>query len=136
MHRVNKLHSLKTAAIIFAAILIACGSDPLGPDGRVQVTRSTDNFLLQMWDLSNATETRSYTWQNTGTEATIEILQVACSGSAILVVKDDAGTVVHQEDIFNDNDTDTSVGVAGDWTIEVQLQNVNCSFSFRLFKKI
>jgi hypothetical protein len=136
MHRVNKLRGLKTAAIMFAAILIACGGDPLGPDGRAQVTRSTDNFLLQMWDLSDATETRSYTWQNTGTQATIEIFQVACSGSAILIVKDDAGTVVHQEDISNDNDTDTSVGVAGDWTIEVQLQNVNCSFSFRLFKKI
>jgi len=111
MNRVNKLRGLKTAAIMFAAILIACGGDPLGPDGRAHVTRSIDNFLLQMWDLSDAT-------------------------SAILIVKDDAGTVVHQEDIFNDNDTDTSVGVAGDWTIEIQLQNVNCSFSFRVFKKI
>jgi hypothetical protein len=113
MHRVNKLRGLKTAAIMFAAILIACGGDPLGPDGRALVTRSVDNFLLQMWDLSDATETRSYTWQNTGTQATLEIFQVPCSGSAILIVKDAAGTVVHQEDIFNDNDTDTSVGVAG-----------------------
>ena len=136
MPRVKNILSFKAAALLIVTILTACGGDPLGPDGREQVTRSVDNFLLQMWDLADATETRSYTWQNTGTQATIEILQVACSGSAILLVKDDAGTVVHEEDIFNDNDTDTSVGVAGDWTIEIQLQNVNCSFSFRLFKKI
>ncbi len=66
MHRVNKLRSLKTTAIMFAAILIACGGDPLGPDGRAQVTRSIDNFLLQMWDLSDATVTRSYTPKPSG----------------------------------------------------------------------
>ena len=136
MPRVRNLRGFKAAVIMIIAMLTACGGDSLGPDGRVQATVGIDNFLLQMWDLSDATETRSYAWQNTGTQATIDILQLACSGSAILIVKDDAGTVVHEEDIFNDNDTDTSVGVAGDWTIEIQLQNVNCSFSFRVFKKI
>ena len=131
MHHVKNLRVFAATALLHTAILVACGGDPLG----LQATVSIDNFLLEMWDMSDVTETRSYVWQNTGTQATIDILQLPCSGSAILIVKDDAGTVVHQEDIFNDNDTDTSVGVAGRWTIEVQLQNVNCSLIFTVVKK-
>ena len=122
-------------AILASATLTACGSDPLGPDGRVQASVGVDGILLQMWDLSDATDTRSYTWRNTGTQATVDILQLPCNGSAILIVKDGAGTIVHQEDILNDNDTDTSIGIAGEWTIEVQLQDVNCSFSISVNKK-
>lgn len=136
MPRVKDLRRLRAVTLCVAVFLTACGGDPLGPNGREQITASPDNFLVQLWDLSEATDTRSYTWQTTATQATVEILQLACSGSAVLTVKDAAGTVVHQEDIFNDNDTDTSVGVAGQWTIEVQLQNVNCTLSFRLVRKV
>jgi hypothetical protein len=131
----NNIRRFLATGMLISVTLAACGGDSLGPDGRVQATVSIDAVLLQMWDLSGATDTRSYTWQNTGTQATVDILQLPCSGSAILVVKDDAGTNVHQEDIFNDNDTDTAIGVAGQWTVEVQLQNVNCSFSVRVAKK-
>ena len=129
MRRKKNLRSLNTAALLIAATIFACGGDPLGPDGRVQVTRAPDSFLLQMWDLADATDTRSYNWQNTGTQAAIDILLLPCSGVALLVIKDDAGTVVHREDILDDNDTDSAVGVAGQWSIEIQLQDVNCSLA-------
>ena len=124
------------AFLMPVAILMACGEDTtLGPVNAVEVTNSVDNFLFRVSNLENISDTRSYTWENTGTQATIDITQSIVGGSVILTIRDDAGTVVHQEDIADDNDTDTAVGVAGSWAIEVRLQNTTGGFDFRVQKK-
>ena len=62
-------------------------------------------------------------------------VQSLAGGSALLTIRDAAGTVVHQEDIGNDNDTDTSVGVAGSWTINVELGGATGTINFRVQRK-
>ena len=85
--------------------------------------------------LEDANETLSYRWDNTGTQATVVITDGISSGSAILTIEDAAGTVVHQDDIANDNDTDTAVGVSGSWRILIDIQNVTGNFTVSVWKK-
>lgn len=134
MFRLKGLHSVAFAASIIVALIPACAGDPLGPEGQFQVTSSVDFFLIQMWNLDDANDTHSYQWQTTGTQATVDISLRASGGSVILTIKDAAGTVVHQADVLDDNDTDTAVGVAGTWTIELEIQNVSGSFDVSITK--
>jgi len=118
------------------AVLTACGvSDSLGPVATVEATNSVDQFQLQVLAMEDGTGTRTYAWENTGTQATVDIVQNISSGSAILTIQDASGTVVHQEDIANDNDTDTSVGIAGSWTIEVRMEKATGWFNIAVAKK-
>ena len=122
--------------LVFLATLTSCSVGvPLGPESQVEVTKETDDFLLRAWYMENGTTTLTYSWGNTGTQATVDITQFISSGSVILIIKDDVGTVVHQDDIANDNDTDTAVGVAGDWEVELRFQNATGSFDLSIRKK-
>jgi len=128
---------LKTlSAMMFLVVSLAsCDGDiGLGPDNQLEVTSAVDNFQFQVSNMESVSETLSYTWQNNGTQATIDISQAITAGSAILTIRDADGTVVHQEDIAEDNDTDTAAGVAGAWSIEVRIQSVTGTFNFRVQK--
>jgi hypothetical protein len=124
-----------SAALIVAGLFAACSTPPLGPDGEYQVSSAADNFTLTMLHLEDAVTTRTYEWENTGTQATVYISQILTSGSVILTIQDAAGTVVHQSDVADDFDGDTEVGVAGNWTIEVDLQNAYGMFDISIIKK-
>jgi len=125
-----------TTFLVLAATLWACGGDnPLGPDSQVQISRAPDHFLLQVRFMENGTDNLTYNWPNTGTQATIDVSQSIGSGSVILIIKDHEGTVVHQDDITNDDSTETAVGVTGDWTIEIQILNATGTFDLSIQKK-
>lgn len=110
----------------------ACGdSNLIGPDNQLEVTNAADNFQLQVSALSRVSQTLEYTWQNGGTQATIDISQAITSGTALLTVTDASGTVVYQEDIADDVDGQTLVGVSGGWGIRVVLGEVSGTFNFR-----
>jgi hypothetical protein len=124
------------SAILLAAAVAGCdGANVIGPDNQLEANSAVDNFQFQVSDLDNVTQDLSYTWENTGTQATIDISQAITGGSAILTITDDAGSVVHQEDLRNDNDTDTAVGVAGTWSIELQLSGASGTLNFRVQRK-
>ncbi|MBT8487742.1 MAG: hypothetical protein HKN72_01540 [Gemmatimonadetes bacterium] len=117
------------------ALLTGCGDGNLiGPDNELEVTNAIDQFQFQLTDLVEVDDTRSYTWENTGTQATIDISQAITGGSAFLTILDADGTVLYQEDIADDSDTTTPVGVAGGWRIEVRLESVTGTFNFRVQK--
>jgi hypothetical protein len=106
----------------------------IGPANQLEVTNAVDQFQFQVTDLVEVDDVRSYTWQNTGTQATIDISQAVTSGSAFLTIRDAEGTILHQEDIAEDQDTTTPVGVAGMWQIEVRLESTTGTFNFRVQK--
>ncbi len=118
---------------VFVMGFAACDGDiGIGPVNQLEVTNAADNFQFQVSAMESVSETLSYTWQNSGTQATIDISQAITSGSAILTIRDANGTTVHQEDIAEDNDTDTAVGVAGSWSIEVEIESATGTFNFRV----
>ena len=137
MSRIEVRRRFLPALLAFAAMLTACGDDnPLGPLSQLEVSNAPDFFLLQVRFMEDGTDFLTYDWTNTGTQATVDISQVITGGRATFVVKDHAGTEVYQDDIANDNDGETLVGVAGDWTIEIQIQDATGTFDLAIRKKI
>lgn len=119
------------SAALMAAVA-ACGdSNVIGPDNQLEVTNAQDNFQLQVSALDEVSQTLEYSWQNTGTQATIDVSQAITSGTAILTITDADGTVVYEEDLADDSDGQTLVGVAGAWGIRLVLDGVTGTFNFR-----
>jgi len=124
------------AAILVALAVAGCDSaNVIGPGNQLEVNAVVDNFQFQVSNLDNVSQDVSYSWENTGTQATVDVSQAITGGTALLTITDAAGTVVHQEDIANNNDTDTAVGVAGNWTIDVELGGATGTINFRVQRK-
>ena len=118
-----------------AILLSACGgSNLIGPDNQLEVTNATDQFQFQLTALANVTDSRTYTWVNTGAQATIDVSQAITGGTAFITIRDADGTVMYSADAAEDNDTTTQPGTAGDWQIEVRLTDTNGTFNFRVQK--
>src|SRR5690348_10404371 len=86
--------SLGFALLAAMNLMLACNSDPLDPF-EPEVTNVTDNFQLQATGVVNVTTTKSYTWENTGPQATVNHSTTTTAGSAQLTIKDANGTVVY-----------------------------------------
>ncbi len=132
-----KSRAWKACATTLVVLLVgACDSANLiGPDNQLEVNPAADNFQFQVSNLSNVSQDLSYTWENTGTQATVDISQAITAGTALLTVTDAAGTIVHQEDIGLNNNTDTAVGVAGNWSISIALAGASGTINFRVQRK-
>ena len=129
------MNNLRMLALSLALLVVtgACGdSNVIGSDNQLEVTNATDNFQMQVSVLEGVSQTLTYTWQNTGTQATIDVSQAITSGTALLTITDANGAVVYQEDIAEDSDGQSAVGVTGGWGIRVELQGVNGTFNFRV----
>ena len=86
---------LLTVAAIFVSGITATGcSDPLAPF-QPEVTNATDNFQLQATGVSRVSATRTYSWSNTGTRATVNHSTTTSEGTARLVIRDAGGTSVY-----------------------------------------
>ncbi len=129
---------LKTRTLLLAAMTVlatACDdANLIGPANQLEVTNAVDQFQFQLTDLVDVEDVRSYTWENTGTQATIDISEAITGGSAILTITDADGSLMYQEDIADDSDATTPVGVAGMWQIEVRLESTTGTFNFRVQK--
>ena len=106
----------------------------IGPENQLEVTNAVDQFQFQLTALDDVTDRRDYEWENTGAQATIDISQAISSGSAILTISDAAGTVMYENDVADDEDGTTPVGVAGTWRIKVVLSRTTGTFNFRVQK--
>jgi hypothetical protein len=121
--------------IVVLAIWACDSANPIGPDNQLEVNAAADNFQFQISALDNVSEDLSYTWENTGTQATVDISQAITGGTAILTITDADGTTVHQDDLGSANNTDTSVGVAGTWRIDIELAGATGTINFRVQRK-
>ncbi|HEU5260667.1 MAG TPA: hypothetical protein VFU41_04480 [Gemmatimonadales bacterium] len=131
----NAIRRLTTVSPIAAAavLLLACGSDPLAPF-QPEINNAPDNFQFQATGLTGVTTTAQYAWQNTGTQATVNHSSTVTGGSATLTIKDANGTQVYTGALVASGNPTTSAGVAGAWTISVQLSNTRGTLNFRVQK--
>ena len=124
---------LGVVLIIAAAILAAgCGDslDPFEPE----LTSATDNFQLQATGVTDVTLTRTYSWANTGTRASINHSTTTGQGNTQLTIRDAAGAVVYSKALSPSLNEPTAVGVAGTWSIELRLTNYSGTLNFRVQK--
>jgi len=122
------------AAVAFVFTMSACGSnrsDPLSPAVQPEIINNTDAFSFQVTGVSNASATLDYTWQNTGTVATVNQSASISAGSATLIIRDAAGTQVYSRSLSDNGTFSTSAGTAGTWTIRVVFTNTSGTVNFR-----
>lgn len=123
-----------TLASVMAFAIAACGTDPLAPF-QPELSNVADNFALQATGVTNVTTTKSYTWANSGTRAVIDHSTTTQSGTAMLLIRDAAGTTVYSKALSPSlNEPTSPVGVAGNWTVQVTLTNYTGTMNFRVQK--
>jgi hypothetical protein len=115
---------------------VACGGgNVIGPDNQLEVTNAPDDFQFQVSNLTDVSQTLTYTWTNTGTQATVDISQAITAGSVILTIRDQDGAFMYTDDLREDNDGDTAAGRSGIWEIEIRIEAASGTFNFRVQRK-
>lgn len=125
--------SLWSSGLAVLVTLSACGDDPLAPF-QPEVSNAVDNFQLQATNVATVTATRTYTWQNTGTRATVNHSTMLSAGSIRLTVRDAAGTTVYDKGLVPSLNEPTSTGTAGTWTIVLTMTGYSGTVNFRAQK--
>jgi hypothetical protein len=130
----------KGAAILFAGfalLLGGCGSstsNPVGPSNQPQIGNNPDNFQFQATNLSQTTQTLTYSWTNTGTVGTVNQSGQVSGGDATLTLRDGSGNQVYSKSLTTTGTFASSSGTAGTWQIEVRFTNTTGTVNFRVQK--
>ncbi len=124
------------ALVAVLTIMIAC-SDSTAPLDlfEPEVTNATDSFQLQATGVDRVGTTIQYSWENTGTQASIDHSTTTAGGTARLTIRDAAGSIVYEQDLAPSLNEDTSSGETGTWTITVFLSEYSGTLNFRAQKK-
>jgi len=134
----KRLRQLRGSAFILVGlmlmgvVMIGCSDTPttLGGQFQPEITNDPDSFALLATDVTDIITTRTYTWSNSGTQATISFTATIQNGTANVVIKDADDTVVYNKALTRDFSEPTSAGVAGDWTIVLTLGNLSGTMEF------
>jgi hypothetical protein len=122
---------LSAFALSAAAFLAAC-SDTTSPGVEPEVTNVTDSFEFQVTNVRNLTDTYSYTWVNTGSQATVNQATTVTAGSVTLTISDADGTQVYSRSLADNGTFVTDIGATGDWTIIVAFSAASGTLNFRV----
>lgn len=130
------LRRLLAISLLSSSLTLSCGSDanPIGPSNQPQITNATDNFQFQASNLVRVTQTLTYTWTNTGTQANVDQSGAITDGTATLIVRDAGGTQVYNRSLRDTGSFTSTSGTSGNWQIEVRLTDVTGTVNFRVQK--
>lgn len=123
---------------LFAALTVmtAC-SDSTAPLAMFEpeVTNATDSFQLQATNVDGVGTTVQYSWENTGSQASIDHSTTTADGVASLVIRDAVGSIVYERALSPSLNEDSASGETGTWTITVVLSEYSGTLNFRAQKK-
>ena len=123
---------------LFAALtaMTAC-SDSTAPLAMFEpeVTNATDSFQLQATNVDGVGTTVQYSWENTGSQASIDHSTTTADGVASLVIRDAVGSIVYERALSPSLNEDSASGETGTWTITVVLSEYSGTLNFRAQKK-
>lgn len=121
--------------VFTVAVLAACGGDSVtNPAFEPEIVNLPDSFELQATDITDVSETLVYTWQNSGTTASVDRSSVLVSGSGTVTVYDADGKQVFTSAVTTDGSSTTDSGVSGAWQIRVVLSDASGTINFRVQK--
>jgi len=129
------------AAAVLALSLSACGgsdggSPPIQPQYQPQIVNLTDSFEFQLTNVQNGDGSLTYTWQNTGTKASIDRSSAITAGAVTLTLRDAANAVVYQGALNGvSGSVSSGTGTAGAWTVVVDFTNATGTINFRCQKQ-
>jgi hypothetical protein len=125
---------LLTLMTCLMVLLSSCGDDALAPF-EPEIANVPDNFQFQATKVSRVSLTRDYTWQNSGSMASVDHSSAITGGSASVTIFDADGTQVYTSALKASGTEDTSVGTSGAWRIRVVLSSVSGTLNFRVQMK-
>ena len=122
--------------LVVCGLLVGCGSDTTAPLATFEpeVSNVVDNFALQASDVTDVGATLVYTWNNTGTVASVDHSTTVSGGSATLVILDDSGTEVYNAPLEASLNEATLAGQTGTWQIRLVLVGYDGTLNFRVQK--
>lgn len=132
--KISKLAICVFAPILTIPILSGCGGDkntalaPFQPE----IINNVGSFQFQVTDANTVTTVATYTWQNDGTQATVNHSSVISSGSATITILDASQTQVYTSGLLASANEPTDIGSAGNWTIQVVLMECSGTLNFRV----
>ena len=128
--------SLGTASlfVLMLATVRCSSSNVIGPSNQLQVTNVADNFQLQVSNLSNVTQTLTYSWTNTGDSTSINQSSTLTGGSAALSVRAPSGALMYQSDLTGNGTFHSLKGALGAWQIQLVLTGTSGTINFRVQK--
>lgn len=132
----TSLSSSLVAVLAAAALFVAgCSDDknPLGPF-QPEVINNADAFQFQITKAKNVTTTVSYSWSNTGTQATINHSTTMTDGSAVVTVYDADNQQVYTHGLLASGTVQSATGVAGVWRIRIVFSGFDGTANFRVEK--
>ncbi len=125
-------------ASFVALSLAGCGggSSPVQAQYQPQVTNLTDSFGFQLTGVTNGDGSLSYSWQNTGTSASIDRSSSVSNGTVTLTLRDAANVEVYKAALNGaSGSVQTASGDAGTWTIIVDFSQTTGTINFRAQKQ-
>lgn len=123
--------------VLLAVLFVAgCGGDttaPLAPF-EPQISNTADNFQLQASNVQAVGSTLDYSWENTGTRASVDHSTTLTAGTARVIIKDANGATVYDAALLPSKNEQTTAGASGTWTISLVLANYSGTLNFRVQK--
>jgi PBP1b-binding outer membrane lipoprotein LpoB len=134
MHKLRQFIPTLFLLPLLAFVFTGCSSDnPTAPLANFQpeIVNNQDSFQFQATAVENVSATVSYSWQNSGTQATINHSSTVDSGSVSVIILDNDGVQVYGNPLAASLNEPTSTGIAGTWTVRVTLLNCYGTLNFR-----
>ncbi len=127
--------AVRRACFVVALVLLGCGGNKVtNPQFQPQIANLPDNFQFQATGVINVTQTLDYTWQNSGTAASVNQATTRTAGSATLNIFDSGGVQVYTRTLTDNGTFPTSTGATGNWRINVVLSGYSGTINFRVQK--
>ena len=131
----TRLAVVALVPLLAAAACGQSGTSPLQPIYQPQVTNLTDSFAMQLTGVQNGSASLPYSWQNTGTAATVDRSSAITGGTVTLTLRDATGTQVYSGPLNGQSGSvATGTGTAGNWTVLVDFTDATGTINFRLQK--
>ena len=96
-----------------------------------EIVNTADNFQFQATGVTNVSTVLTYSWENSGTRATIDHSSAVADGTTRLQILDADGVEVYSDSLRASVQHESAAGQAGTWTVRVTLQNVDGTLNFR-----
>ncbi len=113
-----------------------CGDSPTSSGVQPEINNIADNFQYQVTGLRNYSRTLNYSWEITGTTASVNQATTITSGSATLQLFDADGLEVYSRSLADNGTFASSAGAPGTWTIRVIYSSASATVNFRVQKAI
>ena len=117
-----------------AVLVAACGDSTTAPGREPEIINTTDNFQYQITEIQDFSGAQVFSWENTGTTATVNQSAAVSAGSATLVLRDANGVEVYSRSLADDGTFSSDAGTAGTWSVRVTYSGAEATVNFRLDK--